>query len=214
MKNIDKRRTLIAICTGIAIVLVSISVWEVVRIVTSINGNTDFDTESLRWAIIGAVGSWVGSIFGAIALVVSLFALWFPQRVKICAAISTGVMIGQPPIIDNSNAYIITVKNMSARPVTIKNVYLHFGNKKQGDLFIGMINQGTALQCFTPKFPQRLDQGESFDYYLSKDRMDKAMIPYKSKWPINSRLSIRVDEVTKGAQYHKTNWTLKTFMGE
>lgn len=214
MKNIDKRRILIVVCTVMATMLISISIWEVVRTVTNINVNTDFHTESLRWAIIGAVGSWVGSIFGAIALVVSLFALWFPQRVKICATISTGFMVGQPKEIDEGNAYIITVKNMSVRPVTIKNVYLHFGNKKQGDIFIGMINQGTVLQYLTPKFPQRLDQGESFDYYLSKNRMDKAMTPYKSKWPINSRLSIRVDEVTKGAQYHKTNWTLKTFVGE
>lgn len=214
MKNIDKRKTLIVICAVIAIMLIGAAIREATRAVTNINVNTDFNAESLRWAIIGAIGSWAGSIFSAIALLISLFALWLPQRVKIVASISAGIMVCQPPVTDDGTAYIITVKNLSQRPVTINNVYLHFGNKEQGDLFIGMINQGTPFQYYTPTLPKRLDQGESFDYYLSKDRVDKAMIHYKSKWPLNSRLSIRTDEVTKGNQYHRTNWTLKTFVGE
>lgn len=122
--------------------------------------------------------------------------------------------MSQIPEIDKVDAYIITVKNVGMKPISITNVYLHFGNKKQGDIFVGMLNQSSILQAFTPTFPQRLDQGESFDYYLLRDKLNAALAHYKEKTPIGTPLSIRVDEVTKGSQYYKTKWTLKTFIGK
>jgi hypothetical protein len=70
----------------------------------------------------------------------------------------------------------------------------------------------SILQTFTPKFPQRLEQGESFDYYLLREKLNKALAHYEEKTSLDTPLSIRVDEVTKGSQYHKTNWTLRTFI--
>lgn len=61
-----------------------------------------------------AVGSWLGSIFVAIAFVVSLFALWLPQRVNIKVSVSTGFMLSQIPGIDKVDAYVITVKNVGS----------------------------------------------------------------------------------------------------
>jgi hypothetical protein len=183
-------------------------------VLCSVGGDTDFDVEALRWAMIGAMGSWAGSIFGAIALVISLFALWLPQRVKIEVAVSTGVMLSPISGLDKIDAYIITVKNVGMKPITVTNVYLHFGNKKQGDIFVGMLNQNSILQAFTPTFPKRLDEGESFDFYLLRDKLNVALAHYEEKTPINSRLSVRVDEVTKGSQYYKTKWTLNKFIGK
>lgn len=174
----------------------------------------EIDTESLRWAIIGAIGSWTGSVFGAIALVVSLVALWLPQRVKIAVGVSTGFILSQIPGIEKIDAYIITVKNTGMKPVTVTNVYLHFGSKKQGDIFVGMLNRESILQMYTPQFPKRLDQGESFDYYLLRERLDKALIPYEEKMSLDEPFSIRIDEVTRGTQYYKTKWTLRTFIGK
>ena len=119
-------------------------------------------------------------------------------------------MMSQIPEIDKVDAYIITVKNVGMKPISITNVYLHFGNKKQGDIFVGMLNQSSILQAFTPTFPQRLDQGD----YLLRDKLNAALAHYEEKTPIGTPLSIRVDEVTKGSQYYKTKWTLKTFIGK
>lgn len=162
----------------------------------------------------GAIGSWTGSVFGAIALVVSLVALWLPQRVKIAVGVSTGFILSQIPGIEKIDAYIITVKNTGMKPVTVTNVYLHFGSKKQGDIFVGMLNRESILQMYTPQFPKRLDQGESFDYYLLRERLDKALIPYEEKMSLDEPFSIRIDEVTRGTQYYKTKWTLRTFIGK
>jgi hypothetical protein len=77
-----------------------------------------------------------------------------------------------------------------------------------------MLNQNSILQAFTPTFPKRLEEGESFDFYLLRDKLNVALAHYEEKTPIDSLLSIRVDEVTKGSQYYKTKWTLKTFIGK
>lgn len=214
MKNIDRRKLIITLCTMVAIVAVGFGIIKMVQLVKEVEQVKDYNTESLRWAIIGAIGSWTGSVFGAIALVVSLVALWLPQRVKIAVGVSTGFMLSQIPGIERVDAYIITVKNTGMKPVTVTNIYLHFGSKKQGDIFVGMLNQESILQMYTPQFPKRLDQGESFDYYLSRERLDKALILYEKKMSLDEPFSIRVDEVTRGTRYYKTKWTLRTFIGK
>ncbi|MDO4327636.1 MAG: hypothetical protein Q4E24_16700 [bacterium] len=208
----NRKKLLIIICTVLLVSIVGLCVWLASCAVLSVGADTDFSVESLRWTIIGAIGSWVGSVFGAIALIVSLFALWLPQRLKIKVSVSTGFMLSQIPGIDKVDAYIITVKNVGMKPITVSNVYLHFGNKKRGDIFVGMLNQNSVLQAFTPTFPKRLEQGESFEYYLLRDKLNSALVHYEEKTPVDTPLSIRVDEVTKGRQYYKTKWTLRTFV--
>lgn len=209
----NRRKLLIIVCTVLLMALIGLCAWAVFRILLSIGAETDFSVESLRWTMIGAIGSWMGSIFGAIALVVSLFALWLPQRVKIKVSVSTGFMLNQIPGIDKTDAYIITVKNVGMKSITVSNVYLHFGDRKQGDIFVGMLNQNSVLQAFTPTFPKRLDQGEAFEYYLLRDKLNSELTHYEEKMPIDAPFSIRVDVVTKGSQYCKTKWTLRTFIG-
>lgn len=210
----NKKRMLIIICVVLLTAVISLCAWTVSQALLSVGLVTNFSVESLRWTIIGAVGSWAGSIFGAIALIVSLFALWLPQRVKIQVSVSTGFMLSQIPGIDKVDAYVITVKNVGIKPITVRNVYLHFGDKKQGDIFVGMLNQNSILQAFTPTFPKRLEQGESFEYYLLRDKLNAALAHYEEKVPIDAPLSIRVDEVTKGNLYYKTKWRLRTFVGK
>lgn len=208
----NRKKLIIIICATLSVLVLCFCGWTAARVLLSVGADTDFNIETLRWTMIGAMGSWVGSIFGAIALVISLFALWLPQRVKIKVSVSTGFMLSQMPGVDRIDAYIITVKNAGIKPITVRNVYLHFGDKKQGDIFVGMLNQGSILQAYTPTFPKRLEQGESFDYYLLRDKLNTALAHYEEKTPIDTPLSIRVDEVTKGSRYYKTEWTLKTFV--
>ena len=182
-------------------------IWLAIRCVNSAG-----DDAVLRWTIIGAFGSWAGSIFGAIALIISLFAFLLPQKVKLKVAVSTGIMVSQLTGVEEIDAYIITVKNIGVRPVTVNNVYLHFGDKKNSDIFVGMLNLGTLLQAYTINFPKRLEQGEAFDYYLLKDKLDIALAHNEENTPLNTPLSIRVSEATNGNRYFKTPWTLGTFI--
>ena len=205
---INKRIITIILIVLLILIIVLICVWLGSKaIMLAENDNV------LRWTIIGAMGSWAGSIFGAIALTISLFALWIPQRVKISVTVSVGHMLSQIPGVNRVDAYIITVKNIGLRPITVSNVYLNFG-KKRGDIFVGMLNVGSVLQAYTPQFPKRLDQGESFDYYLLRDKLNTALSNTEQNTPHDASLRIRVDEVIKGTRYYSTNWTLGTFIGE
>lgn len=207
-----RKRILIISCTALLLIVIFVCAVLLYTEVTSIGADTDFNVESLRWTIISAMGGWVGSIFGAVALIVSLFALWLPQKVKIGVSVSCGMLLSQAPGIDKIDAYVITVKNLGMKPVTINNIYLNFGGKRMGDIFVGMLNQESPLQLFTPSFPKRLEEGESFDYYLLRDKLNEGLAHNEDKTSPDTPLFIRVDEVTKGNIYCKTKWTLKSFI--
>lgn len=191
----------------IMVAVIAMLVWKAANIVSSARD------ESLQWTIIGALGSWAGSFLGAIAIIISLFALWLPQKVKIAVNVSFGVMISDVPGKDSVEAYIITVKNVGMRSITVNNIYLNFGGRKEcGDIYVGQLNQHTILQTFAPKFPKRLESGESFDYYLQREKLKDALAHYESKTELASPLFIRVDEVIRGSQYFKTKLKLGAFL--
>ena len=209
----DKRKWAIVLCISLFAVL-ALCCGNALRgqILFSMRADADLAQESLRWTMIGAIGSWAGSVFGALALIISLFAFWLPQRVKIEVSISCGITIG----VENESIgfYKISVKNTGMRPVTVENVYLHFGPKENGDIFVGLLNCGTVFQALTPSFPKRVEPGASFDYYLDKDRLGAELseLGERRNLPHDSPLKIRVDEVMKGGKYYKTTWTLRSFI--
>ncbi len=143
----NQRKLLLFIAVFVSIMVLSFCAYIVLSTVCSVK-----DDIILRWTMIGAIGSWAGSLFGAIALIISFFAFWLPQRVKLKVVVNNGVMISQMPGIERIDAYVITVKNMGLRAVTVNNVYLNFGGKKMGDIYVGILNQGSILQPYTPTF--------------------------------------------------------------
>ena len=167
--------------------------------------------EALQWSKIGTIGTLVSAIFSFIAIVISLIAFFYPRRIKVDARITTSILVSQTPGIKSITAYTITVRNLGARAVTINNVYLNFGGKRQGNIFVGKLNENTPLQFITITFPVRLDQGESFEYHLLKDKLDYALANL-AKEPKDSKLNLVVDEVTKGQRYIPTKLTLRSFI--
>lgn len=203
-----RRRVLLTISIIVTVAFLCILIWKAACVVNCVND------ESLRWTMIGAFGSWAGSIFGAIALLISILAFWQPQKVKLNVSVSTGMMVTELSETGKIDAYIITVKNVGMRAVTVNNVYLNFGRRKGlGDIFVGMLNRESLLQAYTPIFPKRLDQGESFDYYLLREKLEIALAHYEERTSRDTPFYIRVDEVTQGSRYYKTKWTLGTFIG-
>lgn len=208
----------IALISIIAIAVVTGSIYVVYNFLSGVyRVGMDYEAESLRWARIGAIGSWIGSVFGAIALLISLAAFRLPQKIKMEASISCGFLMSQMPGIDKTDAYVITVKNTGIKPVTVNNVYLHFGrNHRSGkDIYVGTLNQNTILGLYDVKFPQRIEQGESFSYYLQRDNLIKGLTNTFQNQGLSrdDKFSICVDEAIEGRKYFKTKWSLKTFIG-
>lgn len=61
---------------------------------------------------------------------------FYPRRIKIDANLTAGFIMSIPSTDEEIFSYTITVKNLGARPVTIKNVYLNFGGKQNGHVFL------------------------------------------------------------------------------
>ena len=168
--------------------------------------------EALLWTKIGSIGTLIGSALSLMAIVISLSAFFYPRRIKIDASISQSFLMSTAPGIEPVLSYTITVRNVGAKAVTVKNVSLNFGGRKNKEnIFIGMLNEGPILRYVTTKFPVRLEAGESFDYYLSKDKLDYSLCKI-AKEPREAKLFIVVDEVIKGSRYIPTKWTLNTFI--
>ena len=47
---------------------------------------------SLKWTIIGALGSWAGAIIGVAAILIAIKAYIQPIRIKLKASMSNGIM--------------------------------------------------------------------------------------------------------------------------
>lgn len=207
-------KIIFALLLILGILLLAVGIWKIYDILLVNELKTGSDVASLRWTIIGAMGSWAGSVFGAIALVISIIALWQPQRVLIQVSVSTAIMMNPFAGAEDVDSYAITVKNVGMRPITITNVYLNFGGKRNDNIYVGMLNQGSVLQQFTVSFPKRLEPGEAFDYYLLKDKLNVALNHYEEKTPRKAPFYVCVAEVVKGQRYYKTGWTLRDFVGD
>ena len=163
--------------------------------------------ESLYWTKNGAFGSWAGSIFAAIALIISLFAFYQPRKVKLNAKVTSGIIGFDCDY--SALTLTIEVKNIGFKPVTVTNVYFTI---QRNDIFIGMIAKGTLLEGLEPKFPVRLEQGEQFSFYVPHDKFSHFLNEKAKYYPLDAQIGIRVDEVLTGIKRFKTNLKIRDFL--
>lgn len=164
---------------------------------------SDYNESILLWTRIGAIGSWIGALFGALALVISILAFVIPSMTKINATLMFGFVGGS-----NSQTFdvlTVIVKNLGMKPVTINNVYLRFKGFP-GTIFISTMGNGTPIQHIQTSFPKRLDVGDSFSFLIPEEKLInflKAQDQIKS----TAKVIIVVDEVTEGYKKFETTIT-------
>ena len=55
--SMNRKKLLIILCASLLIFALGICVWTVSQALLSVGPETDFSVESLRWTMIGAIGS-------------------------------------------------------------------------------------------------------------------------------------------------------------
>lgn len=170
---------------------------------------TDYNADILQWTRIGAIGGWIGSIFGAIALIVSLIALLLPMKRKLDAKAEYGYFLDQS-LSKTYELIVITVKNTGSKPATINNIHVNF-DEHDGFLFVGLLAENTPAFHQNPRFPVRLEEGSSVDYYIPKEKFVEYLKKEVSISPY-SKFQIIVDEVIDGKQYYNTKWTKQSII--
>lgn len=209
MKNRNKSTTVYnkSVIRFVVLIMVSVVLLlgiAAVVIFAPIPKNLDYNNEILRWTKIGSVGGWIGSVFGAIALVVSLVAFALPQKIKMEASLSIGTIVD--PFYNKFDIIELIVSNTGIKPFSVNGLYL--GLKGKNDImFVGLMSADTFLKAYMPKFPVRLNEGESFSYYIPKEKLGDYL--RKEEEDYNQRLMIIVDEVTTGKNYFDTDTSIK-----
>ena len=179
-----------------------------VFIVTPIPKDVEYDIAILRWTKVGAVGGWIGSIFAAIALIVSLIAFALPQKVSMDASVSIGSIFSQS-FMNRFDIIEITVSNTGIKPFSVNGIYLGVnGNDKL--MFVGLMSDDTILKPFMPIFPVRLNEGESFNYYVPKDKLCDYFL--NENYDKDMLLEIIVDEMTTGKRRITTDRTIQSII--
>lgn len=195
MKNKDIKHFILIVAISLLVLLFAGAIYILVPY-----GYDDYKEEVLLWTRVGAVGGWIGAIFGALALVVSILAFVVPSITKIDASLMFGFIGG----IDENyfNVMTVTVKNTGMKPVTINNIYLRF-EKFSGTIIIQTMGNGTPIQYIQTNLPQRLDVGEQFNFLIP---LDKLIVFLKDQEDIqsSSKVILVVDEVTEGIKLFKT----------
>ena len=162
---------------------------------------------TLLWTIIGAIGSSLGAIVGAIALIVALKAYFQPIRVALSAKISAGFIMNRNTSI---NVYSIDVSNKGLRDVTVTNISLRAGNQT---IFLDFMLQNTPLAYFEPHYPATLTQGTSVTFHLPYEKFNNEIARCVRQSQLNpeERVLIAVRDGTDGIHLFKTRYRIKNF---
>lgn len=160
---------------------------------------------TLFWTAFGAIGSSLGALIGAIALIVALKAYKLPMKKKLKANMNLSSMINP---INSFEVYSIKVSNDGFRPISIENV--SFAAEKS-TLFLDMLWKNTILEPYEPQFPVRLEQGEATTVYLPTKQLNselRRMIESSRIIP-NERIVLLIRESTGSEHRIKTNYTME-----
>lgn len=156
------------------------------------------------WSAFGAIGTSLGSLITAIAVVVAVVQYRQPLRKRIKLTLSTAI-----PISDFGPGewfHCITVANTGVRNITVTNVYLGTRKKK---LMINNLMRDLDPNHRGSEFPQELLPEGSFSVYLHYAEIGEAFHDLLSRKTIRAhqRLNIWVTDTTGGNHILKTKLT-------
>lgn len=124
---------------------------------------------SLKWTIIGALGSWAGAIMGVAAILIAIKAYIQPMRIKLKGSMSDGIML-----VDGITfqAYTISVSNIGMRTVTVDSIIL---STSKTNYFLSALEMNTVLGDYQPKFPLKLEPGAKADMFFQKYKLNSQL---------------------------------------
>ena len=162
---------------------------------------------TLFWTAFGAIGTTLGSLITAIAVVVAVKQYKEPLIKRINITFKSAIPVGMN--VDNF-LYCISVSNSGIRPITISNIYLNVGSKNL------MINnaQFSVYGFIQPlSFPVELQPEKEVNMYL-----DEQVVAHffsdaikNNHFDSETIVKIAVTDTTNGWHYHSTKMTVGSF---
>lgn len=130
---------------------------------------------NLFWTAVGAIGSSVGALTTAIAVIVALWQTKFSQKKKLRLLLSANMSIHPPVNIDDEKYVTLMITNTGNRDIVIEK----WGYLLNKSIYL-ILSPDITLQSIQPSLPQRLSIEESLTL-ITKQNSLKNNIQAKSK---------------------------------
>lgn len=146
------------------------------------------------------------SFFGTLgtcgAVILALYLLIDSRKIKLDIKVIHGTGYGNIPNIE-AGYFVISVTNLSERPVKIDNIFLKLYIKKL--FFIKSFSAFMILKANSQSelLPKTLDYNESYQYYIPMTEMKKNFTALKNeKYSYDLKISIAIPTAKKDIDYN------------
>lgn len=157
---------------------------------------------SLFWTAFGAIGTTLGSLITASAVVVAVRQYKQPLVKRLKIEFTSAFAVGQ-----SIDFYCIGVSNTGVRPVNISNIYLNVGKK---NLVINHA-QFSVPGIKTVQFPVELQPEQRVQMLLERSKMSGFFREALSSGSLKAatKVKVAVTDQTGGWHYHRTGCTVR-----
>lgn len=158
----------------------------------------------LFWNAFGAIGTTMGSMITAIAVVIAVYQYKQPLKKRIRISFNSGIIV-YPSDESDDKIYSIAVGNIGVRPVVLTNIYFRVGKNNV------VLNNLEHIDCPKTSFPHTLNQEESVSMHISYSRLKTALGKMIAEKKISGRAKIKilVTDTTGGEYFHNTRCRAK-----
>lgn len=160
----------------------------------------------LFWTAFGAIGTSLGSLITAIAVVIAVRQYRQPlvKRLKISFTSAIPVGLG----IDN-DLFCISVSNTGVRPINVSNIYFNIGEK---NLVLNLAQFSIPGLIPPLSFPVEIQPEQKVKMYLDRVNIAQYFAENIANGHFNefTKIRIAVTDQTGGWHYHQTNCTVRT----
>lgn len=157
---------------------------------------------NLFWTAFGAIGTTLGSLITALAVVVAVRQYRQPLIKRLKIEFTSAFTVGHSIAL-----YYIRVANTGIRPINISNIYLNVGKK---NLVLNHA-QFTLPGLESPNFPVELQPEQSVQMYLEQSKMAGFFREAlnSGRFKATTKVKVAVTDQTGGWHYQPTGCTVR-----
>ena len=155
----------------------------------------------LFWTAFGAIGTTVGWLSTAIAVVVAVIQYKQPLKKKVKLTVGTSIPVYGKEL--GEDCLSISLANTGIRDVVITNIYLDTGTKKLvvNNLMIDFTNKNLCVL-----FPKKLSPEEITEVWIPYANLARALLDLVNRKAIKPTQKIRIVATDTTAGKYRSEW--------
>lgn len=120
---------------------------------------------NLFWNAFGAIGTTIGSLVTAVAVIVAVKQYKQPLQKRIDVELWYRFLMEEHSLV----SYHVKIMNTGIRPIILSNVYLYFKVRKR----IILLDRAIPIIEELPTFPRRVEPEENIDFYIDANEFNE-----------------------------------------